>query len=360
MIDCILIIGAGAIAHHHAAAARKLSPLPRIVVADPNEPARSRFSTAFPEATVFASAEEMLALPVEGAEIVIVATPPFLHHPHALAGLRSGRHTLVEKPMALNIGEAESLWAEARARGLELACCSCRFSARPITAEIRGRLLAGDIGEGWRVRWQVRNSGEIPGIGYQPESRWFLDRSKAGHGSLFDWGCYDVAVWNEIIQPERVTVDAAWLGYPRRGTPAPPDVVFDVEHQVIAFLRLHRADGIVVPVTFERANTGYGGDLNITQIEGRRGALDWDWLGWEGTRIRWHHETAPGNCVVDEIEGPEEKGLTCHDYPLVTFASRLAGKPMPDVAGAQALFNFRILDAIAEVARTGSPVTVSR
>ena len=360
MINRILIVGAGAIAHRHAAAARKLSHVPKLIAADPNEPARARFVATFPEAEVLATSEALLALPREGVEVVIVATPPFLHYPQALAALRSGRHVLVEKPLALEVGQAESLFAEAQSRGLELACCSSRFSSRAVTAEIRRRLLAGDIGEGWRVRWQVRSSGGAPGIDYQPQSRWFLDRSKAGGGSLFDWGCYDVALWNEIIQPEQVSVDAAWFGYPRRGTPVPSNLVFDVEHQVTAHLRLHRADGRTVPVLFERASPCYGGDLKITQIEGTRGALEWDWLDTGADKIRWFHERAPGECVMDEAEAPADPaGIGCHDRPLHLLEKKLSGHPVSDVSGSQAVFNFRVINAIGQVAQTGHAVTVT-
>jgi len=360
MINCILLIGAGAIAHHHATAARKLSHVPKLIAADPNESARARFLEAFPEAEVLATPEALLALPREGVEVVIVATPPFLHYPQALAALRSGRHVLVEKPLALEVGQAESLFAEAQSRGLELACCSSRFSSRVVTAEIRRRLLAGDIGDGWRVRWQVRSSGGVPGIDYQPESRWFLDRSKAGGGTLFDWGCYDVALWNEIFQPEQVTVDAGWFGYPRRGTPAPSDLVFDVEHQVTSHLRLHCSNGRTVPVLFERANTCYGGDLNITQIEGSRGALEWDWIDTGADKIRWFHERAPGECVMDEAEAPADPaGIGIHDRPLHQLDKKLSGHAVSDVSGSQALFNFRVINAIGQVAQTGQAVTIT-
>jgi predicted dehydrogenase len=226
MITKVLIIGAGAIAHLHAKAALKLNPVPKIAAADPNAASRESFFTAFPGSLMFESAE------------------------------------------------AEALASEARALGLELACCSSRFSARPITAEIRRLLGTGELGKGLRVLWQVRVNGDINGLSYQPQSRWFLDRSKAGGGTLFDWGCYDLAVWSEIFHPVGITVDAAWTGHPRRGEDVPEGVVFDVEHQVAAQLRLHLGDGTEVPVSYERASVCHGIGSTLTQIEGDRGALN--------------------------------------------------------------------------------------
>jgi predicted dehydrogenase len=359
MISRVLIAGAGAIAHFHAAAARTLTPPPPIMAADPSDDSRANFQKAFPEAVVLRSVEELFATPAAGSEVAIVATPPFLHFPHAMAALKSGRHILVEKPLVIEAADAEALLAEAQSRGLELACCSSRFSSRPITGEIRRRVFAGEIGEGWRVRWQVRGNG-IPGIGYQPESRWFLDRSKAGGGSLLDWGCYDLAIWTEIFRPVKISVDAAWIGFPRRGETVPDGIVFDVEHQVTAHLRLHLEDERVVPVFFERSSTGYGGDLHIMQIEGARGCLDWDAIDFQGHKIRWFHENAPGDHVVDEtaFEGtPDEPHF--HHRPLLALAKRLSEHPSPDISGCQAVFNFLVLDAVYQVAREGKPQSIT-
>ena len=40
------------------------------------------------------------------------------HHPYAMAALRAGKHVFCEKPMALNVAQAEEMTREARQRGL--------------------------------------------------------------------------------------------------------------------------------------------------------------------------------------------------------------------------------------------------
>lgn len=54
-------------------------------------------------------------------EAVIVASPNHLHVPHGLAVLGSGRHLLLEKPMALDLAGADVLVAAAREGDLVLA-----------------------------------------------------------------------------------------------------------------------------------------------------------------------------------------------------------------------------------------------
>jgi UDP-N-acetyl-2-amino-2-deoxyglucuronate dehydrogenase len=57
-------------------------------------------------------------------DAVIVTTPPFLHHPIALAALDAGRHVLCEKPLAISLREADELIGAARRAGRHLAVVS--------------------------------------------------------------------------------------------------------------------------------------------------------------------------------------------------------------------------------------------
>src|SRR5215213_6746249 len=52
----------------------------------------------------------------DDVDLVYIATPPFLHHPQALAALEAGKHVIVEKPLALTVGQADELVAVARER----------------------------------------------------------------------------------------------------------------------------------------------------------------------------------------------------------------------------------------------------
>src|SRR5690242_12189395 len=52
----------------------------------------------------------------DDVDAVYIATPPFLHHPQALAALAAGKHVIVEKPLALSVAQADELVAAARER----------------------------------------------------------------------------------------------------------------------------------------------------------------------------------------------------------------------------------------------------
>jgi predicted dehydrogenase len=66
------------------------------------------------------SLEDVLSDPE--VEAVAVATPPGTHADVALACLESGRHVMVEKPLALTVPHGEKLVTTAAAKGLVLMC----------------------------------------------------------------------------------------------------------------------------------------------------------------------------------------------------------------------------------------------
>src|ERR1043165_554095 len=50
--------------------------------------------------------------------LVYIATPPFLHYPQAMQALRAGKHVICEKPLALNLQQAEEMIALAQGKHL--------------------------------------------------------------------------------------------------------------------------------------------------------------------------------------------------------------------------------------------------
>ena len=358
----VYLIGAGAIARHHAAAVRKLPGGPEAVlsVADPAAPTLRSFLEEYPEARGYADASAMLAEPALPSDVVVVATPPATHHALACAALDSGRNVLCEKPFAMDRGQALDMLAHARAGQRLLGCCSSRFLGLPTTARAKALLADGALGRLYHVTFVHRRSRARTGIEYQPGSRWFLDRRQSGGGVIMDWGPYDFAALNDLLQPVRVDVEAAWMANPLTATDPPPEVVFDVEQHAGAGLRYHLADGTSVPVTYERAACTHGEERSVAEVEGERGAIRWDWLMFSGRGEVVHRFDRQGQ-VAGETYVLEDQGpYTFHDKPLAFFCQRLRGEPSPAIVDEQAVFNLGCLRAVYDCAATGRPQTVTR
>src|SRR5687767_11639186 len=65
---------------------------------------------------VYASLDEMLADP--DVDVVHLATPNHLHHPHARAALLAGKHVVCEKPLAMTSAQSAELVQLAKEKGL--------------------------------------------------------------------------------------------------------------------------------------------------------------------------------------------------------------------------------------------------
>jgi UDP-N-acetyl-2-amino-2-deoxyglucuronate dehydrogenase len=81
----------------------------------------------------------------DDVDAVTIATPSGLHPAQALAALRSGRHAIVEKPIALSVADADAVIAEGRARGLVVATISQR-RFEPAVRALRDAIASGALG----------------------------------------------------------------------------------------------------------------------------------------------------------------------------------------------------------------------
>ncbi len=93
---------------------------------------------------IYGSLEEMLAdLDID---VVHLATPNYLHHPHAKAALLAGKHVICEKPLAMNAKELEELVKLAAEQQLVNAV---NFNIRmyPLTQQARSMVQSGELGD---------------------------------------------------------------------------------------------------------------------------------------------------------------------------------------------------------------------
>jgi predicted dehydrogenase len=88
-------------------------------------------------------------------DLVCITTPPNLHREMVMAALEAGKHILCEKPMAMNVAEAEEMTAAAdRAGGLALIDHELRFLPGRQTAFVM--LRNGAIGKLRHAKYNFR------------------------------------------------------------------------------------------------------------------------------------------------------------------------------------------------------------
>lgn len=116
----IAIIGTGGIASQHIESYLHFADRCRIVAICDIDPAKTASRAAeygLGNAKRYTDYHAMLADPTLSIDIVSVTTPPFTHRDIAVAVLDSGRHVLVEKPMAPSVAECDDMLEAARRSG---------------------------------------------------------------------------------------------------------------------------------------------------------------------------------------------------------------------------------------------------
>lgn len=134
----------------------------------------------FGVAKSYGSYAELLADPEIDA--VYNPLPNELHWPWSLAAAEAGKHVLCEKPLALDLADAEALVAGCRARGVILME-AFMWRHHPRTRRVCELLASGELGELRLVKMDF--SFDID------RGDWRLDPARGG-GPLYDLGCYAI------------------------------------------------------------------------------------------------------------------------------------------------------------------------
>lgn len=228
------LIGAGRWAAAHRDALAELgadvgAELTAVLVASEASAERVRRDWDVP---AFRSLDAFLERPMDA---IVVASPNHLHVEHATAALRSGRHVLLEKPMALDEAGTDALLREAASAGRVLAL---GHEMRAFAwAEAAKRLLdEGTLGtprhlalDLWRRPYRAGAGGwksdpaklgstilEEP-IHYLDLARWLLGEPRALQafatsraGREGSWENLDVRLWTDDGQASVTRSIAAW------------------------------------------------------------------------------------------------------------------------------------------------------
>jgi scyllo-inositol 2-dehydrogenase (NADP+) len=179
-------LGLGRVLDYHLPAIREKADQFRIAsVFDLSERRRTEVAQEL-NALASTSYEEMLANP--SIDVIVVATPPRFHADHAIQALQSGKHVIVEKPMALHAKDAKGMVEAAEANGkLLVVNHNHRFSGHQQYHYIKEALDSNVIGKPYQYNVQLMSSwgGYAGSPDYIPN--WECKKEQGG-GTLYSWG----------------------------------------------------------------------------------------------------------------------------------------------------------------------------
>jgi myo-inositol 2-dehydrogenase/D-chiro-inositol 1-dehydrogenase len=207
MILKVAVVGAGRRGRAHTEAVADLEHQAQVVaVADIDESRTAALvASSAPYAKPFRDASDMLRK--TDAEVVFITTPPPLHREQALAAIEAGAHVVLEKPIALNISDAEAIGeAAAKAGRMVHVCHQLRYG--PATDQLRALLADQPIA--LTHIWNYRTAPDIPG-------NWSRDW---GGGHVVEWGIHYLDLCRYLMQTEPVEIYARYVDQVLRGRPS--------------------------------------------------------------------------------------------------------------------------------------------
>jgi predicted dehydrogenase/nucleoside-diphosphate-sugar epimerase len=178
----VAVIGCGAISEQmHLPILAGHERIRIAALVDRDEARARRLADGYGVGKVFSDARDLDSQQVDAA---IVATPPFHHAPCSIELLRRGIHVLVEKPMALNLAEAEAMVEAAGEAGRVLSVGffrrllpSIRLMKSLLDSNWLGRPLRFEVEGGGMYNWAAATLAN-------------MRKDWAGGGVLIDFGSH--------------------------------------------------------------------------------------------------------------------------------------------------------------------------
>src|SRR6185503_10526596 len=202
------IVGAGMVARYHATAIGRM-PGARLVAICREDVARADAAAAQFGVPCETSYDALLAR--GDVDAVCVCTPSGLHAAQAIAAARAGKHVLVEKPMALTLGDADAMITACASAGVRLGVALQRRT-EPAYQAVHTAVVAGLLGQ------PILGLALIPyhrTQAYYDSARWRGTWAEDGGGALMNQGIHiaDLLLWFmgdvEEVQARVATVSHA-------------------------------------------------------------------------------------------------------------------------------------------------------
>jgi predicted dehydrogenase len=195
------LIGTGRIAEDRVLPAIRAHAGNRLIGVVSRDPQRAkRFADKFGAEHAYTSYDEMLRNP--DVTVVAIHTPNAQHAQQAIAAARTGKHVFCDKPMTIEVADAEKMVRECEKAGVKLGI---NFHNRfmPCFHEIRRVIESGEIGEVHLVHLEVspgaRSGGRL--------ATWRIDPVLAGLGTTYSIGvhAYDILRYLLAVEVEMVS-----------------------------------------------------------------------------------------------------------------------------------------------------------
>jgi predicted dehydrogenase len=268
------IIGSQFIAELHLEAFRQVANAKVAAVASPTEAHVKAFAKKHHIPKWFTDYRELLRL--DEVHVVSLCLPNDLHCPVTKAAAKAGKHVICEKPLCMNLAEADEMIAACKKAGVKLMYAE-ELCFTPKYVRAKHLVDEGALGKVYLVKQCEKHNG--------PHSPWFWDVSRSGGGVLLDMGCHGIEFARWILgRPKARSVYAHCGTFVHKDKTRGDDnaiIIVEFENDAVALI--------------EESWARLGGMDDRAEIYGSKGVTYADLL--HGSALETYSETGYGYAV---------------------------------------------------------------
>jgi len=198
----IALIGCGFVAEIHADCYNRHVPDAHIAAVVGRSEAKTRaFAERFNIPRWFTDYRDALAL--DEVHIADLCLPNYLHAELTIAAAAAGKHVICEKPLCMNLGEADRMLAACAQAGVHLMYAE-ELCFAPKYVRAKQLVDEGALGKVYLVKQSEKHFG--------PHAEWFWDVERSGGGVMLDMGCHAIEFSRWMLGKPRATSVYAQMG----------------------------------------------------------------------------------------------------------------------------------------------------
>lgn len=187
------LVGSQFISSIHAESLKRCAQAEMVAVASPTPGNAQQFARRFDIPCHFTDYRQMLEL--DALDLVVIGAPNDLHCQITLAAAAAGKHVVVEKPMCLNLADADRMIEACRAAKVKLMYAE-ELCFAPKYVRLKELLTSGALGRPTLLKQSEKHDG--------PHAPHFWDVNRAGGGVTMDMGCHAIEFFRWILDRPKI------------------------------------------------------------------------------------------------------------------------------------------------------------
>ena len=188
------LVGSQFISGIHAESLSRCAAAELLAVASPSPGHAKTFAGRWHIPHHYTDVRRMLEMPE--LDMIVVGAPNHVHCEIAVDAFAAGKHVVMEKPLALNLAEADRMIAAARRANRKLMYAE-ELCFAPKYVRLKALLDDGALGAPTLIKQSERHDG--------PHADHFWDTARSGGGVTMDMGCHAVQFFRWMLNGARIS-----------------------------------------------------------------------------------------------------------------------------------------------------------